>query len=349
MGTRWLIGLALGGAIFLIAVGAAIGFSVTRVDQSAANTLTLGSSVVLSSADLGLWNDKDRKEAVTFLQFEGALLKPPLVPIVRPEVVYVENKSTADLFLVKPCGDVVSTSGANIGHMDAEVHDLKGNRLGNTCDSPATVKLVAGDLVRSHVRIDLAAGLTSGDYSFQTVFEAVAPIDPPAGMVSWWPGDGNAQDIVDGNHGTLTGDFAEGMVGEGFSLDGTGDFVRVPPSANLNITGEVTVDLWAKRTVFAGGWAEMVFKGLPVTYRLGFAPNNQLRGDFERADGSDVDIAGPAVTDSEFHHYAYVRSGNSHSLFMDGVRVAIANFSGTPGGTSGLPLAIGSKLDEAEF
>ncbi len=25
----------------------------------------------------------------------------------------------------------------------------------------------------------------------------------PSGLVSWWPGDGNAQDIIDGNNGTL--------------------------------------------------------------------------------------------------------------------------------------------------
>ena len=56
-------------------------------------------------------------------------------------------------------------------------------------------------------------------------------IAPPAGMVSWWPGDGNASDIIDGNHGMLSGDagYAPGMVGQAFSVnpnppkDGLGD------------------------------------------------------------------------------------------------------------------------------
>jgi len=29
-------------------------------------------------------------------------------------------------------------------------------------------------------------------------------ISPPSGLVGWWPGDGNANDIIGGNNGTLT-------------------------------------------------------------------------------------------------------------------------------------------------
>ena len=49
----------------------------------------------------------------------------------------------------------------------------------------------------------------------------------PAGLVHWWPGDGNADDIVGGNHGTLSSGaaFAQGMVGQAFSFDGVDDRV----------------------------------------------------------------------------------------------------------------------------
>jgi hypothetical protein len=52
-------------------------------------------------------------------------------------------------------------------------------------------------------------------------------LQPPAGLVSWWPGDGNANDIQDGNHGTLQNGvtFAPGMVGQAFSFDGVDDYV----------------------------------------------------------------------------------------------------------------------------
>jgi len=47
-------------------------------------------------------------------------------------------------------------------------------------------------------------------------------VEPPQDMVSSWPGDGNADDIIDGNHGTLQNGatFATGMVGQALSFDG---------------------------------------------------------------------------------------------------------------------------------
>ena len=347
--------------VFLATLGVALGVTLGRVGQSAAGTLTLRSSAVLSSGDLGLWHDRGKTNVVTSLQFEGISVQPPLRSIVTPVEVFVENLSTSDLFLVKPCGDIFdSTTAALIGTMDADVHDLGGKRLGNTCDSPPTVKLNPGNLVRAELGIDLVKGLASGDFRFDTLFEAVvitadAPIDPPAGMVSWWPGDGNASDIVDGNHGTLTGDFATGMVGQGFSLDGTGDFVLVPNSASLNITGDVTVDLWAKRTSF-GAFSFLVSKGggfiggvdVPTAYLLGFNPSDELRASFELADGSGVDLTGQAVVDDVFHHYAYVRSGNNHKLYFDGQVAASGDFNGRPGDTSTLPLTIGSARTDSD-
>jgi hypothetical protein len=57
---------------------------------------------------------------------------------------------------------------------------------------------------------------------FALVGQAAAQIcvEPPAGLVSWWPGDGNADDIVNGNEGTLQygATFAPGKVGQGFSF-----------------------------------------------------------------------------------------------------------------------------------
>ena len=50
---------------------------------------------------------------------------------------------------------------------------------------------------------------------------------PPTGLVSWWPGDGNPNDIQDSNDGTLQNGvtFAAGKVGQAFSFDGVDDFV----------------------------------------------------------------------------------------------------------------------------
>ncbi|HYJ84979.1 MAG TPA: putative Ig domain-containing protein [Pyrinomonadaceae bacterium] len=69
----------------------------------------------------------------------------------------------------------------------------------------------------------------------------------PSGMVAWFPGEGNANDIQGGNHGTLQNGttFAPGKVGQAFSLDGSNDYVQLSNSAfnPFPATG-FTYDFW---------------------------------------------------------------------------------------------------------
>ena len=72
-------------------------------------------------------------------------------------------------------------------------------------------------------------------------------VEPPAGLVSWWPGDGNAEDIHGSNDGTLMNGagFAPGMVGEAFSINGANDEVLIGNPANLQLQ-DFTIDAWVK-------------------------------------------------------------------------------------------------------
>jgi len=68
---------------------------------------------------------------------------------------------------------------------------------------------------------------------------------PPSGLLGWWPGDSNANDIQLGSNGTpMNGaSFAPGLVGQAFSFDGVDDFVDVPDTPALHVTTTaVTVD-----------------------------------------------------------------------------------------------------------
>jgi len=77
-------------------------------------------------------------------------------------------------------------------------------------------------------------------------------VNPPAGLVSWWPGDGNANDLIGGNHGMLEGGmtFTSGVVGQAFILDGVDDFVRVPEVTELDGFPELTIDAWINLNAF---------------------------------------------------------------------------------------------------
>ena len=73
-------------------------------------------------------------------------------------------------------------------------------------------------------------------------------VSAPAGIVGWWPGDGNANDIVGTNNGTLQGGAtatAIGFDGMAFSFDGTNGSVRIPDSPALKPTN-LTVEAWVR-------------------------------------------------------------------------------------------------------
>jgi hypothetical protein len=74
-------------------------------------------------------------------------------------------------------------------------------------------------------------------------------VPPLEGLVSWWPGEENADDIQNGNDGTLQNGttFAAGMVGQAFSFDGIDDSVHVGNAPTLHVSaGSFTVEAWVK-------------------------------------------------------------------------------------------------------
>jgi hypothetical protein len=83
------------------------------------------------------------------------------------------------------------------------------------------------------------------------------PCSPPAsGIVSWWPAEGNADDIIGTNNGYPTGGigYTNGEVGQAFVFNGATSYIPIPASPSLNIgsgsgfTIECWVQPWASAT-----------------------------------------------------------------------------------------------------
>ncbi|MFN0085312.1 MAG: LamG-like jellyroll fold domain-containing protein [Blastocatellia bacterium] len=75
--------------------------------------------------------------------------------------------------------------------------------------------------------------------TFSLMVNPVLPppcVDPPANLVSWYRGEGNATDAAGRNNGLPQNGvgFAAGRVGQAFSFDGVDDAIRIPASASLN-------------------------------------------------------------------------------------------------------------------
>lgn len=201
-------------------------------------------------------------------------------------------------------------------------------------------KLVLAVAIVAELAVGLLYVAASGRSAPPTF--ALACVAPPAGMVSWWPGDGNANDIIDAKSGTLQGGatFAAGMVGQAFSLLGTTDYVRIDDANDLDILGDLTVDAWINLAdvVFGqpnpagvGGDRVIVDKrDIPkstVTYVF------FIEGD--RAPGIGTGSAplrffsGSSVVDSSilnwapntWYHVAVVKSGVTITFYRDGAVV----------------------------
>ncbi len=70
----------------------------------------------------------------------------------------------------------------------------------------------------------------------------------PAGMIGWWPGDGNANDYKDANNGALNGaTYTAGEVAQAFNFNGINNYVNIPETgSNLDGFNELTINAWIK-------------------------------------------------------------------------------------------------------
>jgi hypothetical protein len=157
---------------------------------------------------------------------------------------------------------------------------------------------------------------------------------PPSGMISWWRGENNANDGAGTNNGTLQGSatFAAGKVGQAFSFDGVGDFVRVLNPQNIP-TGNSprTIVAWINST------GQVNANGNTNTYQgiFGYGPLNPTAGQalfFERAGDNSQPyvnrlfqmnlLAGGAGTSTidynTWYHVVITHDGTATKLYVNG-------------------------------
>ena len=177
-------------------------------------------------------------------------------------------------------------------------------------------------------------------------------VTPPSGLVSWWPADGDALDIVGGNHGTLQNGaaFTSGMVGQAFSFDGVDDIVIAPATGLPAGASPRTVALWVKVDPqqeahaaafgYDGEYNGGGFHIFPVSYggRLFFTGH-----------GSAFDLAAPNdLRDGQYHHVAVTYDNDGTvTIYVDGVAVA-ARYVNLNTGLSG-GVGIGGRAPMFQF
>lgn len=240
--------------------------------------------------------------------------------------------------------------------------DNSGNLLiGDPCQEPGAV-----------IKIDLSTGvrtiLASFGSSPQAITVARAPtacIVPPSGMVSWWTGDGNSNDVIGNNNGIMQNgaSFAAGKVDQAFSFDGVNAVMQVPNNSSWNFgMNEFTIDTWVKFNSISG---YPVF----VAHDEGAANTNKWifwldNGKLEFHTYDTVNayyITSNAVftpTLGQWYHVALTRSGNIYRFYVNGNQNGTDQISNNPVPVSNALLTIGKAeaipslngyLDEVEI
>jgi hypothetical protein len=183
-------------------------------------------------------------------------------------------------------------------------------------------------------------------------------LDPPSGMISWWPGDGNALDIVGPNDGRLKNGatFVLGMVDKAFYFDGVDDYVQTN-GTNIHDLQQLTIDAWVwhdslpsdeiQRYVTIGGEkAVLSFDGKWGYHQLHF---------YMKIDGLLRHIRVDNVLKvGVFQHVAGTYDGDVMRLYLDGVQIGNHTVSGTVGTGGGVTLSLSGetldgRLDEVEI
>jgi hypothetical protein len=190
--------------------------------------------------------------------------------------------------------------------------------------------------------------------STNTVSPATNCVQPPHGIVAWWPADGNANDVIGTNNGALMGSatFAQGEVGQAFSFNGSNAYVQVPQN-NLWAfgTNDFSIELWANFSTNQSATLICDTEGGGENPKWDFTyANDQLY--FHYAPPYNGNIAVSAAFTPVFgfwYHLAVTRSGNVWTFFTNGVVAATGTDSPALPTSITAPLTIGASPTDDQY
>jgi hypothetical protein len=149
----------------------------------------------------------------------------------------------------------------------------------------------------------------------------LSSVPPPAGIVSWWAGDGNATDLVGSNSGTLNNGvtFHQGEVADGFNFNGS-DYVSAGTTGLPTGKSDRTLELWVNVNAFTPA-GETFFAGYGnfgtanQSFHLGASGSTLFWSQ------SGTTIRGPSLAANTWYHVAVTNVGKTATLYLDGTAV----------------------------
>jgi hypothetical protein len=214
--------------------------------------------------------------------------------------------------------------------------------------SPITFAVISGNLppgiaLSSEGELS-GAPTTEGEYSFtvratdttepnvliaerQIAAKVFTPLDPPSGLVSWWPGDTDAGDISGNNEGILQNGvlvYNPGKVSSAFLLDGVNDYVELP---TMNIGNAFTLETWIFPTSTSSS-QNLIANPSPTSSTFGilyYYGSSSPYVSFYQNGSTRVSSGAGTVPMNAWSHIALTHDGNCTRIYVNGLLSAYSS------------------------
>jgi Concanavalin A-like lectin/glucanases superfamily/Carboxypeptidase regulatory-like domain len=160
---------------------------------------------------------------------------------------------------------------------------------------------------------------------------AQTPVVPPSGLVGWWAGDSNANDIAGTNNGAFVGDstftnFAVGKVGQNFKFQLNLNTVQVPDNSTLDFTNAFTIEMWVAPTEVGSpsGTTFFISKGNfsfanTQSYGIIFGDTGRIVNRVGNGSTLATLVSNASLPLNTFSHIATTYDGSTLRVYINGV------------------------------
>ncbi|BDI28805.1 hypothetical protein CCAX7_008560 [Capsulimonas corticalis] len=167
---------------------------------------------------------------------------------------------------------------------------------------------------------------------------------PKDGLIAYWPGDGNARDLVGGHNANPSAgmQYQPGKAGQCFALDGKSAYAGVPfaPVFDLDPAGQFTISAWVRPEATGSYQAVFVKAATKGAWDYGVIIDRQGRF-YSGRDANDVAQSKTVVIPGTWYHIAVTYDAGSFKTYVNGALEAEA--SNVQIGKSASGLCIGHK------
>ena len=176
---------------------------------------------------------------------------------------------------------------------------------------------------------------------FSPMAQAQSCTATPPGIGAWWPGNGNANDIIAGHRGTIQGGvtFVPGVVGEAFNFDGSTGYIEIPSSPALMPPSVISLSAWVYPTSFPPypyGLITIISKydsydqGAGVSWFLGVQSTGQIEWYVQDEQNTDMEVVTVgSLSLNTWQHVAatFDTATQATAVYIGGVQVPFTNES----------------------